>query len=60
MHEVGGEGQPAVPHPGRVVADRVDDGLRDRHTGERREMDLFGSLLEHDGRYKLFSFNIDR
>jgi hypothetical protein len=34
--------------------------VRDRHTGERREMALFGSLLEHDGRYKLFSFNIDR
>jgi hypothetical protein len=34
--------------------------LRDRRTGERREMPLFGSLLEHGGRYKLFSFNIDR
>ncbi|MCG6920368.1 MAG: hypothetical protein LJF15_04675 [Acidobacteria bacterium] len=34
--------------------------LRDRRTGEEREMALFGSLLEHDGRYKLFSFNIDR
>jgi hypothetical protein len=34
--------------------------LRNRRTGERREMALFGSLLECDGRYKLFSFNIDR
>jgi hypothetical protein len=34
--------------------------LRGRATGERREMVLFGSLLEHEGRYKLFSFNIDR
>lgn len=34
--------------------------LRDRRTGERREMAFFGSLLECDGRYKLFSFNIDR
>ena len=34
--------------------------LRDRVTGERREMALFGSLLEHDGRYKLVSLNIGR
>jgi hypothetical protein len=34
--------------------------VRDRRTGEKREMALFGSLLEHDGRYRLFSFNIDR
>ena len=34
--------------------------LRDRVTGERREMVLFGSLLEHEGRYKLVSFNIGR
>ncbi len=34
--------------------------LRDRRTGERREMALFGSLLECGGRYKLVSFNIDR
>jgi len=34
--------------------------LRDRRTGETREMALFGSLLEHGGRYKLVSFNIDR
>jgi hypothetical protein len=34
--------------------------LRDRRTGERREMALFGSILEHGGRYKLLSLNIDR
>jgi len=34
--------------------------LRDRRTGERRVLPLFGSVLEHDGRYTLFSFNIDR
>ncbi len=34
--------------------------LRDRLTGAKREMALFGSLLEHDGRYTLFSYNIDR
>ncbi len=34
--------------------------LRDRRTGEKREVALFGSLLEHGGRYKLFSFNVDR
>ena len=34
--------------------------LRDRRTGEKTEMALFGSLLEHGGRYKLLSFNIDR
>ena len=34
--------------------------LRDRQTDEREEMALFGSLLEHDGRYKLLSFNIHR
>ncbi len=34
--------------------------LRDRVTGERKEMALFGSLLEHQGRYKLVSFNIGR
>ena len=34
--------------------------LRDRQTDEREEMALFGSLLEHDGLYKLLSFNIDR
>lgn len=34
--------------------------LRDRATGEREELAFFGSFLEHDGRFKLLSFNIDR
>jgi hypothetical protein len=34
--------------------------LRDRRTGERQERALFGSILEHAGRYKLFSLNLDR
>jgi hypothetical protein len=34
--------------------------LRDRRTGETRTLAFFGSILEHRGRYKLFSFNIDR
>ena len=34
--------------------------LRDPHTGERRVIALFGSLLEEGGRYKLFSYNVDR
>ncbi len=34
--------------------------LRCRSTGERREMALFGSFLEHRGRFKLMSFNVDR
>jgi hypothetical protein len=34
--------------------------LRHRRTGETRTLASFGSVLEHDGRYKLFSFNIDR
>jgi hypothetical protein len=34
--------------------------LRDRRTGERRQVAFFGSILEHNGRFKLFSFNIDR
>jgi len=34
--------------------------LRCRSTGERREMALFGSFLEHRGRFKLVSFNLDR
>jgi hypothetical protein len=34
--------------------------LQDRETGETSEMVLFGSILEHQGRYKLLSLNIDR
>jgi hypothetical protein len=34
--------------------------LRDHRTGERRELALFGSILEHRGRFKLLSLNIDR
>ncbi|MGD8895982.1 MAG: hypothetical protein PVJ73_08100 [Acidobacteriota bacterium] len=34
--------------------------LRDRETGEESELALFGSILEHGGRYKLLSCNIDR
>jgi hypothetical protein len=32
--------------------------LRDE-AGEVRELKLFGSMLELDGRYKLFSFVVD-
>jgi hypothetical protein len=34
--------------------------LRDRRTGKRQSMALFGSILEHDGRFKLLSLNVDR
>lgn len=34
--------------------------LRDPSSGEIRELALFGSVLEYDGGFKLFSFNIDR
>jgi hypothetical protein len=34
--------------------------LRDRDTDEEEELVFFGSVLEHDGRFKLLSFNIDR
>ena len=34
--------------------------LRDRGTGERTEMVLFGSLLESEGRFKMLSLSIDR
>jgi len=29
-------------------------------SGEEATLALFGSILEHRGRFKLFSFNIDR
>jgi hypothetical protein len=34
--------------------------VRDRQTGETRELVLFGSVLEHEEGYKLVSLNIDR
>jgi hypothetical protein len=34
--------------------------LRDRETGKREELPLFGSVVEHDGGYTLLSVNIDR
>jgi hypothetical protein len=34
--------------------------LRDRASGETQELALFGSVLEYEGGFKLFSFNIDR
>jgi hypothetical protein len=34
--------------------------LRDRKTGKSGTIVLFGSILEHEGRFKLFSLNIDR
>jgi hypothetical protein len=43
-----------------VVHRRPMVKVRDRQTGEERTLALFGSILEHRGRFKLFSFNIDR
>jgi hypothetical protein len=43
-----------------VVHRRPMVKVRDRKTGEEKTLALFGSILEHRGRFKLFSFNIDR
>jgi len=43
-----------------VVHRRPMVKVRDRSTGEEKTLALFGSILEHRGRFKLFSFNLDR
>jgi len=43
-----------------VVHRRTMLRVRDRASGEEATLALFGSILEHRGRFKLFSFNIDR
>jgi hypothetical protein len=43
-----------------VVHRRAMLRVRDRKSGEEATLALFGSVLEHRGRFKLFSFNIER
>jgi hypothetical protein len=43
-----------------VVHRRPTVYVRDRKTGEIEKLVLFGSVLEHEGGYKLVSLNIDR
>jgi len=43
-----------------VVHRRPMVTVRDRQTGREETLALFGSILEHRGRFKLFSFNLDR
>jgi hypothetical protein len=49
-----------TPYTTFVVHRRPMVRVRDRHTGEERTLALFGSILEYRGRFKLFSFNLDR
>lgn len=34
--------------------------VRERSSGEKRDIAIFGSVIEHEGRYKLFSYVINR
>ena len=69
LHYQGGRGfdfEDIAYHGGRteydtfVVHRKPTLHLRDRETGQPGTIVLFGSILEYQGRFKLFSFNIDR